>query len=338
MDEWRKREEELLRRDAALQKQNEAAVEKLQQVVDQQGHNITYGTDDGEDEDNYNIGLELGNDGDHDDEEKNQEKLRTTFITKSSGKPLHLNNSGVRNEANNHRYEQAESAAPVLADEAANEGAALRMEEELAPGGLSLHATVRLQKARLIALEKALSKLSKENLEYNSQRKMWEKKLADTSELNKQLKRSLQKSEQQMGKSKKSLNEAVNKARNSERELQVAKKELSSAQREREQLRSNSKNLDLKLNRAFAEIDKLKGKVKTQRSHGKATGDASRKELIKANSELRKLQAHNKELVTAFKKQMKLIDVLKRQKLHMEAAKMLSFTEEEFAKTINFKG
>mmetsp|Transcript_45032 Transcript_45032/g.72336 ORF Transcript_45032/g.72336 Transcript_45032/m.72336 type:complete len:205 (-) Transcript_45032:250-864(-) len=146
------------------------------------------------------------------------------------------------------------------------------MEEELAPGGLSLHATVRLQKARLIALEKALSKLSKENLEYNSQRKMWEKKLADTSELNKQLKRSLQKSEQQMGKSKKSLNEAVNKARNSERELQVAKKELSSAQREREQLRSNSKNLDLKLNRAFAEIDKLKGKVKTQRSHGKATG------------------------------------------------------------------
>jgi len=75
-----------------------------------------------------------------------------------------------------------------------------------------------------------------------------------------------------MGKSKKSLNEAVNKARNSERELQVAKKELSSAQREREQLRSNSKNLDLKLNRAFAEIDKLKGKVKTQRSHGKATG------------------------------------------------------------------
>jgi len=52
-----------------------------------------------------------------------------------------------------------------------------------------------------------------------------------------------------MGKSKKSLNEAVNKARNSERELQVAKKELSSAQREREQLRSNSKNLDLKLNR-----------------------------------------------------------------------------------------
>mmetsp|Transcript_26863 Transcript_26863/g.45128 ORF Transcript_26863/g.45128 Transcript_26863/m.45128 type:complete len:94 (-) Transcript_26863:1172-1453(-) len=33
MDEWRKREEELLRRDAALQKQNEAAVEKLQQVV-----------------------------------------------------------------------------------------------------------------------------------------------------------------------------------------------------------------------------------------------------------------------------------------------------------------
>jgi hypothetical protein len=44
----------------------------------------------------------------------------------------------------------------------------------------------------------------------------------------------------------------------------------------------------------------------------------------------------HQELTEAFRAQMKLIDVLKRQKVHIEAAKLLDFTEEQFTKALDW--
>ena len=50
-----------------------------------------------------------------------------------------------------------------------------------------------------------------------------------------------------------------------------------------------------------------------------------------------KLKQQQNDLLSAFKKQFKLIDILKKQKMHIEAARLLNFSEEQFQKTMELQ-
>ena len=82
------------------------------------------------------------------------------------------------------------------------------------------------------------------------------------------------------------------------------------------------------------EIEKMKVQLRDARANEASKSEGIRKDMDRVMEENRKLERQRNELLQAFKKQMKLIDILKRQKMHIESAKLLAFTEDEFVKTL----
>ena len=64
--------------------------------------------------------------------------------------------------------------------------------------------------------------------------------------------------------------------------------------------------------------------------------ETQRSECGKLEAKVSRLERQKSELLGAFKKQAKLVDVLRRQRVHVEAARALAFTEEEFMRTLDW--
>ena len=121
-----------------------------------------------------------------------------------------------------------------------------------------------------------------------------------------------------------------------EQDVALLKKDLKTAERLAKQADSASKSKDLQLKRATETITKLKAQLQDAQSKNKGQDNGDQIKLEEAENRIKLLEKHRADLVDAFRKQMKLIDVLKKQKVHIEAARLLNFTEEEFMKTLDW--
>eukprot|EP01051_Picozoa_sp_SAG22_P007172 SAG22_NODE_495_length_9802_cov_111.077605_3_plen_300_part_00 len=195
-------------------------------------------------------------------------------------------------------------------------------------------ATVRYQRAKLRVLEQEMERLVTENKQKGqalADEKRRSKQACDeVAQLQRQLKAAAKENE----KHKRLSDMSARKLETAELELASAKKELEVAVRTQRANKGDISTKDVRLNRALEELEKYKGLLKERKTEELDKNEDVRREADRLARDNKKLEGQKAALVAAFRKQAKLIDVLKRQKLHIEAARMLAFTEEEFAKSL----
>lgn len=138
-----------------------------------------------------------------------------------------------------------------------------------------------------------------------------------------------------LDKSKKQAAEAAKKTSEQDRLIADLNKDLAAARRNQKKTEQDLNAREVRLNRLIEEVERYKTQLREVKSTEGETQDRSKKDFERLQQDNRRLERQKAELFTAFKKQLKLIDILKRQKLHIEASRLLEFSEEEFMRTLD---
>ena len=112
------------------------------------------------------------------------------------------------------------------------------------------------------------------------------------------------------------------------KDLNISDKRVKAAERE-----ENSQKV--KLAKAIEECERHKQLLSKATEATKEAGKKSFQQNDELSIKVRTLERQRNDLTLAFKKQMKLIDLLKRKVVHLEVAKQLDITEEDFQKVID---
>ncbi|XP_023016408.1 uncharacterized protein [Leptinotarsa decemlineata] len=120
--------------------------------------------------------------------------------------------------------------------------------------------------------------------------------------------------------------------------------EFISIKKESEQLKKdlktsnlNLKNFEVRLLRAQEENEKLKDSIKIVKDDEKELKDSFRKQISDLTTTMKHIEKHKMELLNGFKKQLQLVDNLKKQKIYLETLRIAEASEAEYLKILDWK-
>ncbi|XP_072888986.1 testis-expressed protein 9 isoform X1 [Hemitrygon akajei] len=201
---------------------------------------------------------------------------------------------------------------------------------------MSTEAQIRFLKAKLRVMQEELDRLAHEYNKKDDENNTLSSRVREAEEERNRLQKTTNIQQSQIEKYKSLADEAQRKSDGLQQQVFSLQKELDSQKRAQKQFATNHSATEVRLNRALEEAEKYKAELNKLKQSNKDITNQEKLTIDQLKTENKKLEKQKTELMTGFKKQMKLIDILKRQKMHMEAAKMLSFTEEEFIKALEW--
>ncbi|XP_037926983.1 testis-expressed protein 9 [Hermetia illucens] len=132
------------------------------------------------------------------------------------------------------------------------------------------------------------------------------------------------------------LTELEQRLKEREAEFIVTGREMESLKRELRLLTQTNANLEKRLYRANEELENVKNTLTSVREADRELQETVRKEKDDHIRQLKTLKKQRSELLSAYKKQLFLMDNLKRQTVCLEQARLISFAEKEFTKVLEW--
>nr|XP_043885804.1 testis-expressed protein 9-like isoform X2 [Solea senegalensis] len=273
-------------------------------------------------------------------QESLKSRNRVTSSSSSSSQHVHARRPGKESECQSQSTDMRGAAAQDFLsntirniDEKMNEHV---LDDHDTVASVVSEAQTRVFKAKIRILQEEVDQLSCEYYKKEDENAKLRAKVKDLEEDRSRLQKTTNVQQTQMEKHKALAEESAKKSEALQTQVSALNKEIENLNRSSKQAASAHSSMEVRLNRALEEVERTKTQLSkiTHINKDKMKEENQSKENVLAEN--RMLKKHKAELIMGFKKQLKLIDLLKRQKMHFEAAKMLSFTEDEFMKALDW--